>query len=281
MPPGTQGLGIGLIFPPAVGNVALRDWLQRERKEISVAGEKGSTDQPNPIASLPAQPPLAFSSLPLASPSPPPGDLTPGGAAGARRRRRSGVTGDAAPANRPLVPMAAATATVAEARLAAGWRSGRSTAAAALGSTSPAPGEAPRAPPRPVLLPRPRPPQRRVRPLPPQRSPPARLHRAPPLPPPRAPPRLAPPRLAPRLFPFSSPVVASRHLPPCSLAPPLAPPQQEQPKSLKNYPKQTRPKLTVQNMHDIKGVKTEMSPNVNSEVPGVGANQGLIQQEAS
>jgi hypothetical protein len=27
-------------------------------------------------------------------------------------------------------------------------------------------------------------------------------------------------------------------------------------------------------MQDIKGVKTEMSPNVNNEVPGVGANQG-------
>ncbi|KAM0871997.1 hypothetical protein ACQ4PT_039016 [Festuca glaucescens] len=73
---------------------------------------------------------------------------------------------------------------------------------------------------------------------------------------------------------------------------------------LKNYPKQTGPKLSVQNMHDIKGVKTEMSPNVNNEVPGVGAignnlqspaaqnsyqhilrsssaNQGLVQQEAS
>ncbi|CAM0912518.1 unnamed protein product [Alopecurus aequalis] len=73
---------------------------------------------------------------------------------------------------------------------------------------------------------------------------------------------------------------------------------------LKNYPKQTGPKLAVQNMHDTKVIKTEMSPHVNNEVPGVGAignnpqnpaaqnsyqhmlrsssaNQGLIQQEAS
>ncbi|VAI69202.1 unnamed protein product [Triticum turgidum subsp. durum] len=74
---------------------------------------------------------------------------------------------------------------------------------------------------------------------------------------------------------------------------------------LKNYPKQTAgPKLTVQNLHDSKAVKTEMSPHVNNEVPGVGAisnnpqnpaaqsnyqhmlrsssaNQGLLQQEAS
>uniref|UniRef100_A0A453QH57 Uncharacterized protein n=1 Tax=Aegilops tauschii subsp. strangulata TaxID=200361 RepID=A0A453QH57_AEGTS len=74
---------------------------------------------------------------------------------------------------------------------------------------------------------------------------------------------------------------------------------------LKNYPKQTAgPKLTVQNLHDSKAVKIEMSPHVNNEVPGVGAtsnnpqnpapqsnyqhilrsssaNQGLLQQEAS
>uniref|UniRef100_A0ACD5Y0D2 Uncharacterized protein n=1 Tax=Avena sativa TaxID=4498 RepID=A0ACD5Y0D2_AVESA len=76
---------------------------------------------------------------------------------------------------------------------------------------------------------------------------------------------------------------------------------------LKNYPKQTGPKLAVQNMmHDTntKGTKTEMSPHANNEVPSVGAignnpqnpaaqnsyqhmmrsssaNQALLQQDAS
>ena len=74
--------------------------------------------------------------------------------------------------------------------------------------------------------------------------------------------------------------------------------------SLKNYPRQNGPKLTMQNMHEAKGANTEISTHGNNEAPGVGtvssslqnavaqnnyqsmlrsssANQGLLQQEAS
>ncbi|KAF7104715.1 hypothetical protein CFC21_105590 [Triticum aestivum] len=74
--------------------------------------------------------------------------------------------------------------------------------------------------------------------------------------------------------------------------------------SLKNYPRQNGPKLTMQNMHEEKGANTEISTHGNNEAPGVGticsspqnavaqnnyqnmlrsssANQGLLQQEAS
>ncbi|KAM3214981.1 hypothetical protein ACQJBY_067118 [Aegilops geniculata] len=74
--------------------------------------------------------------------------------------------------------------------------------------------------------------------------------------------------------------------------------------SLKNYPRQNGPKLTMQNVHEAKGANTEISTHGNSEAPGVGtvcsspqnavaqnnyqnmlrsssANQGLLQQEAS
>ncbi|VAI71205.1 unnamed protein product [Triticum turgidum subsp. durum] len=51
---------------------------------------------------------------------------------------------------------------------------------------------------------------------------------------------------------------------------------------LKNYPKQTAgPKLTVQNLHDSKAVKTEISPHVNNEVPGVGAISNNPQNPAA
>ncbi|KAF7098648.1 hypothetical protein CFC21_100373 [Triticum aestivum] len=74
--------------------------------------------------------------------------------------------------------------------------------------------------------------------------------------------------------------------------------------SLKNYPRQNGPKLTMQNMLEAKGANTEISTHGNSEAPGVrtvcsspqnavaqnnyqnmlrssSANQGLLQQEAS
>ncbi|KAE8792177.1 putative transcriptional regulator SLK3 [Hordeum vulgare] len=75
--------------------------------------------------------------------------------------------------------------------------------------------------------------------------------------------------------------------------------------SLKNYPRQMGPKLTMQNMHEAKGTSTEMSTHGNNnEAPGASticsspqnaaaqnnyqnmlrsssANQGLLQQEAS
>ncbi|KAM3297937.1 hypothetical protein ACQJBY_039741 [Aegilops geniculata] len=40
--------------------------------------------------------------------------------------------------------------------------------------------------------------------------------------------------------------------------------------SLKNYPRQNGPKLTMQNMHEAKGANTEISTHGNSEAPGVG-----------
>ncbi|KAF7099809.1 hypothetical protein CFC21_101398 [Triticum aestivum] len=51
---------------------------------------------------------------------------------------------------------------------------------------------------------------------------------------------------------------------------------------LKNYSKLTAgPKLTVQNLHDSKAVKTEISPHVNNEVPGVGAISNNPQNPAA
>uniref|UniRef100_A0ACD5ZH41 Uncharacterized protein n=1 Tax=Avena sativa TaxID=4498 RepID=A0ACD5ZH41_AVESA len=50
---------------------------------------------------------------------------------------------------------------------------------------------------------------------------------------------------------------------------------------LKNYPRRTGPNLTMQNVHETKGVKTEPSTHVNNEVPDVGTTGSSSQNAAA